>query len=189
MVGVLSDSYDQQGGAAADVGSGDLPAGLLVLDDNAECGDIITPQLCTDEGRAMLQIVHDVAPSADLAFHTAFNGFAGFANGIVDLANAGADVIVDDVMYLGEPMFMDGVIAQAVDQAEGMGAVYFSAAGNQARNSYEHAFVNSGEILYIDVGGLSLPGGPMHDFDPGPGVDVMQAHTVPADQCAVFSVQ
>jgi PKD repeat protein len=190
-VGVLSDSYNQQGGAAADVASGDLPpAGVQVLDDTADCGDIYSgSQPCPDEGRAMLQIVHDVAPGADLAFHTANNGFAGFANGIVDLANAGARVITDDVIYLGEPMFMDGVIAQAVDQVKGMGVAYFSAAGNEARNSYEHAFVNSGDQLYIDIGGFLYPAGYMHDFDPGPGVDVMQAHTIPAGQCAIISVQ
>jgi len=189
MVGVLSDSYDQQGGAAADVTSGDLPNGVQVLDDSALCGDFIFPEPCTDEGRGMLQIVHDVAPGADLAFHTAFNGFAGFANGIVDLANAGARVIVDDVMYFGEPMFMDGVIAQAVDQVKGMGVAYFSAAGNQARDSYEHAYVNSGEQLYIDFGGFQVPAGYMHDFDPGPAKDTMQAHTIPAGQCAIFLVQ
>ena len=189
-VGVLSDSYNQQGGAAADVASGDLPSGVQVLDDSADCGDIYNgPQPCPDEGRAMLQIVHDVAPGADLAFHTAYTGFAGFANGIVDLANAGARVIADDVIYLGEPMFMDGVIAQAVDQVKGMGVSYFSAAGNEARNSYEYPFVNSHEQLYIDIGGLLYPAGFMHDFDPGPGVDVMQAHTIPAGQCAIFSVQ
>jgi hypothetical protein len=125
----------------------------------------------------MLQIVHDVAPGAELAFHTAFNGFSGFANGIVDLANAGARVIADDVIYLGGPMFMDGV-----------GVAYFSAVGNQASNSYEHDYVNSGEQLYIDIGGISYPAGFMHDFDPGPLKDTMQA-TIPAGQCAIFSVQ
>ncbi len=189
-VGVLSDSYNHQGGAAADVASGDLPIdGVQVLDDSANCGDIISPQPCTDEGRAMLQIVNDVAPGADLAFHTAFNGFAGFANGIVDLADAGARVIVDDVIYLGEPMFMDGTIAQAVDQVKGMGVAYFSAAGNQARDSYEHDFVNSGEELLIDIGGVLYSAGFMHDFDPGSLKDTMQEHTIPAGQCAIFSVQ
>lgn len=189
-VGVLSDSFDHQEGAATDVASGDLPNGVDVRDDSATCVDIDGPTPCTDEGRAMLQIVHDVAPGAALTFHTAFNGFAGFANGIVDLANAGARVITDDVIYLGEPMFMDGVIAKAVDQVKGMGVAYFSAAGNQARDSYEHAFVNSGEQLYIDIGiGPPVAAGFMHDFDPSPVKDTMQAHTIPAGQCAIFSVQ
>lgn len=189
MVGVLSDSYDHQGGEAADIASGDLPANVLVLDDSANCGDVIFPEPCPDEGRGMAQIVYDVAPGAALAFHTAFNGFASFANGIVELADAGAQVIVDDVIYLGEPMFMDGVIAQAVDQVKDMEVSYFSAAGNSARDSYEHAYENSGEQLYIEIGGVLYPAGFMHDFDPGPGTDTMQAHTIPAGQCAIFSVQ
>ncbi len=63
----------------------------------------------------MAQIVYDVAPGAGLAFHTAFNGEADFAQGILDLAAAGSTIIVDDVFYFAEPMFQDGVIAQAVD--------------------------------------------------------------------------
>jgi PKD repeat protein len=187
-VGVLSDSFDQQGGAAAGVASGDLSA-VQVLDDGAICGDMVFQEPCTDEGRGMLEIVHDVAPGAELAFATAFGGFAVFANDIIALANAGANVIVDDVIYLGEPMFMDGVIAQAVDQVKGMGVSYFSSAGNQARASYEHAYANSGEQLMIDLGGILYPAGYMHDFDSGPGVDTAQAHTIPAGQCAIFSVQ
>src|SRR5205814_401625 len=50
-VGVISDSYNSLGTAAADVASGDLPTNVQVLQDDV--GQ-------TDEGRAMLQIVHDV---------------------------------------------------------------------------------------------------------------------------------
>ena len=97
LVGILSDSYAQQTTgitAATDVASGDLPSGVIVLDDNAVCTNGVESQPCTDEGRAMMQIVHDVAPGANIAFHTAFGGIANFASGIQDLADAGADVIV-----------------------------------------------------------------------------------------------
>jgi hypothetical protein len=63
----------------------------------------------------MAEIVHDVAPGAKIAFHTANLGQAGFASGIGKLADAGWNIIVDDVIYFAEPMFQDGIIAQAVD--------------------------------------------------------------------------
>jgi hypothetical protein len=100
-VGVLSDSFNCLGGAAADVANNDLSP-VAVLQDEPGCNS------GTDEGRAMLQLVHDVAPGANLAFATAFTGQAGFANNILALQAAGASVIVDDVIFFAEPMFQDG---------------------------------------------------------------------------------
>ena len=88
----------------------------------------------------MAQLIHDVAPGAAITFHTAFNSEFDFAEGIIELADAGADVIVDDVRYFAEPFFMDGMIAQAVDIVAARGVPYYSSAGNQARNSYENEF-------------------------------------------------
>src|SRR6202041_1444323 len=85
-----------------------------------------------DEGRAMLQIVHDVAPGASLAFYTADDSEADFASGIGKLAAAGAKVIADDVGYFDEPFYQDGILAQAVDAVEAQGVTYVSAAGNDA---------------------------------------------------------
>jgi len=171
-VGVLSDSYNSLGGAAADIASGDLPAaGVQVIQDSGT----------TDEGRAMLQIVHDVAPGASLAFATANGGQANFANNIIALKNAGANVIVDDVIYFAEPMFQDGIIAQAVDTVVASGAAYFSSAGNNARKAYEALFRNSG-INLGSTGTNQIPSTTAffaHDFDPGPGVDIFQTVTVP----------
>jgi hypothetical protein len=136
-VGVLSDSYNNLGGAATGVANGELPGPgnpqnyktpVQVLSDLDSGG--------TDEGRAMMEIVHDVAPAASLAFHTADNGQADFANGILKLANAGCQVIADDVFYYAEPFFQDGIIAQAVDQAKQQGVAYFSSAGNNSIRSY-----------------------------------------------------
>ena len=39
----------------------------------------------------MMQLIHDVAPKANQAFHTAFHGQADFAQGIVDLKNAASN--------------------------------------------------------------------------------------------------
>jgi hypothetical protein len=170
-VGVLSDSYNNLGGASADVASGDLPSGVIVLQDLASGG--------TDEGRAMLQIVSDVAPGAKLAFNTAFvGGQAGFANGIKNLAKpvanggAGASVIVDDVFYFAEPYFQDGIVTQAVDQVAANGVAYFSSAGNQARRSYESAFVPGSSAT---VGGQNYT---FQDFDPSEVVNNFQAITI-----------
>jgi hypothetical protein len=176
-IGTLSDSYDCQGGAAGDFASGDLPAGIQVLEDEAGCGS------GSDEGRAMMQIIHDVAPGASQAFHSAFNGTAAFASGIVDLATvAGADIINDDVIYFAEPMFQDGIIAQAVDSVKAMGVAYFSAAGNQADESYEDNFRNSG------VSG-SFAGNVRHDFDAGAGVDTLMEVSISANSRIFFVLQ
>ena len=141
-VGVLSDSFNNKSGMAADIASGDLPGDTTVLADLTSGG--------TDEGRAMAQIVHDIAPGAAIEFATAFTGIANFANNIIALANAGAKVIVDDVGYFAETAFQDGPIAQAIDQVTANGVVYFSSAGNDGHNGYEVPFIDSGIIGPFD---------------------------------------
>jgi hypothetical protein len=133
---------------ATDVSTGALPSGVNVLAEPftsvpSSAGDCLaygapTQLPFSDEGRAMLQIVHAVAPSASLAFYTAENSEADFATGIGALAAAGATVIADDVGYFDEPFFQDGIVAQAVDAVEAKGVAYFSAAGNDGTLSYEN---------------------------------------------------
>jgi subtilisin family serine protease len=164
-VGVLSDSFDVADGltnAADDVESKDLPANVKVL---RECDQIAEAGSCIDEGRAMLQLIHDLAPASDLSFHTTKGGEAVFAAGIRALAAAGARVIVDDVIYFSEPMFQDGLIAQAVNEVARRGVTYFSSAGNFGRDAYAAAFRPN-------------PEDGLHDFDPGPGVDITQRFSV-----------
>jgi hypothetical protein len=132
-VGVLSDSYDRRAAAphaAEDIASGDLPGA------GNPCGHTTAVQVLddtvvgADEGRAMAQIVHDLAPSARLAFATASSGELDFAQNIRDLATANSDVIVDDVTYFDEPFFQDGPIAVAVDDVVADGVTYVSHAAN-----------------------------------------------------------
>lgn len=195
-VGVMSDSFDTSGNpidAAADVASGDLPGPgnplgntqpVVVLEDSPEE---------TDEGRAMLQIVHDMAPKARLGFATADFGEVNFANniralaGFPDAPNAvdgfKADVIVDDIIYPGEPFFQDGIVAQAVDQVAAAGVAYFSSAGNRAATeSYDskprivpgNSASWAGTNLDFSEVDPALYAGGFHDFDAGRGVDVAQ---------------
>ena len=133
-VGVLSDSFNDLGGAAADEADGVLPssANVDVIKDLASGG--------SDEGRAMMQIIHDIAPGASLAFYTAFDSEQDFANGILALAAAGSKVIVDDVSYFDEPFFQNGVVAQAIQTVEAEGVTYITAAGNDAANGYQAAW-------------------------------------------------
>ena len=166
-VGILSDSYDcysvyaannvPAGGAAGyanngflataatDISTGDLPSSVTVLEE-ADCLNYGAPTQLPfgDEGRAMMQVVHDVAPGAGLAFYTAEQSEADFANGIGKLADpvsaggAGATVIADDVGYFDEPFFQDGIVAQAIDAVAAEGVAYFSAAGNNGTLAYDN---------------------------------------------------
>ena len=61
-----------------------------------------------DEGTAMLEIIHDIAPGAQLYFATAFTQHRVLRQNIRDLRAAGCDIIVDDVVYYVESPFQDG---------------------------------------------------------------------------------
>ena len=189
----LSDSYNNANTsitASDDIQSGDLPG-----DGNPEGRttpvDVLTDYngtnpAPTDEGRAMLQLIHDIAPGAVLGFHTAFGGVAVFANGIRNLANADCTVIVDDVGYSSEPFYQDGPVSNAVDEVvNNQDAAYFSSAGNNGQDSYEAPFRNSGEAGVISSNSVR------HDFAEGPlSTDTEQQVTVdPGGTFQVFSFQ
>ncbi len=150
-VGVLSDSFDVAEEAAdgsgpvatrahQDIVSGDLPGPAGTCSDQQVPVDVLAEGpagVGEDEGRAMLQIVHDLAPHASLAFATAFESEESFAHNIEALARpvaeggAGAQVIVDDVAWLEEPFFQDGPVAVAVNKVTATDGVnYLTAAGN-----------------------------------------------------------
>ncbi|KZB79579.1 S8 family serine peptidase [Amycolatopsis regifaucium] len=124
---------------------GELPAGIDVIPGQEGDGD---------EGTAMLEIIHDVAPNASLGFASAFNSDASFADNIRKLRfDAGCDVIVDDVLYFKESPFQDWIIAQAVNDVTADGALYFSSAGNEGNvadgtsGHWEGDFVDSGKSV------------------------------------------
>jgi len=196
-VGVLSDSYRcnppafvpgaPTSTAQQDVATQDVPPNVDVLD-NGPCPS-------TDEGRAIVQVIHDVAPGAAQQFHTANNSLLDFAQGILELQEAGSNLIVDDFLYYTENMFSDGILAQAADRAVAQGAAYFSAAGNDARKSYESMY-REVPVPTNASGNLNGKGAPFmlstHNFATGGGADTLQKiHVTPADGQAVilFSFQ
>ncbi|HTU10131.1 MAG TPA: Ig-like domain-containing protein [Allosphingosinicella sp.] len=188
-VGFISDSFNTatlttQNTAltvhyAQDIASGDLPAGVNILEDG-------TGTSVRDEGRAMAQLAYDIAPGINVLFHTALPTAANFAQGIIDLYNAGADIIVDDVRYFNEPFFQDGIIAQAVDTVVAGGAMYFSSAGNQGTLSYESVYRPSDQVINI-TGSPAVAGTyRFHDFDPGAGQDFVQGFTKTGSAAATY---
>ncbi|MHB9007987.1 MAG: S8 family serine peptidase [Limisphaerales bacterium] len=141
-VGVLSDSVDHMAAAQA---SGDL--GEVTV----RTGQSGVP--ASGEGTAMLEIVHDLAPSAQLFYATGFGGPASFAQNIRDLRfQDGCDIIIDDVTYANESGFQDGVIAQAVNAVTDDGGLFFSSAANSGNKddntsgTWEGDFVDGGEF-------------------------------------------
>jgi hypothetical protein len=180
-VGVISDSYDRfataDTRASDDVASNDLPGPgnacgrttpVDVVDDDRG------PAGVADEGRGMLQIVHDLAPGAALAFADSGASQTEMADNIRALKNAGATVISDDITFFEEPYFQKGPIDTAVDDVNAAGVPFFSDAANMnVRNA--GADVASWEAPAYRQSATcpaTMPAGyTCMDFDPGPGED------------------
>ena len=155
-IGVLSDGI---GTLAARQATGDLPARVTVLEHQHGEGQ---------EGTAMLEIVHDLAPGADLYFATAFGGMAAFGENIEALCEAGADIIVDDVYYFLEAPFQDDVISQGVNAAVADGCFFFSAGGNAGNKNDGTAGVWEGDFAAgspLILNNVTV--GTQHDFGSG----------------------
>jgi hypothetical protein len=185
-IGIISDSFDALSGAVVDVENGELPGSrnptgrnlpvevLSDLDKGAE--------FATDEGRALAQVVHDVAPGSELLFHTFLgkdeNNFVAngdsFAKAVNALREMDVDIILNDASLL-DPLVEDSVSAQAVDNAVNDGIVYLSAAGNNGSIAYESEF-RKGESFLLDGASFET-----HDFDPGASIDSFQKIEVSND--------
>ena len=203
-VGLVSDSFDTSSGAAThaaqDVLSGDLPG------PGNPCGRGTPVQVLaerpdgSDEGRAMAQLVHDLAPGAGLAFATSGTSAEAMADNIRALRAAGSSVIVDDVTFFDEPMYQDGPISNAVNEVVGAGVPYFSSAANSNVISQIPGGISgvAGQNIgsyeapaYRPTGcpvGSGLPGTCM-DFVPAGPVDSTFAIALAAGRSARFDFQ
>jgi subtilisin-like proprotein convertase family protein len=134
----------------------------------------------------MLELVHDMAPGAQLYFATAFINITSFANNIRALRAAGCDIIVDDVGYFVESPFQDGqapsvvsptnggVVTQAVKDVAASGALYFSSAGNAGNLDDGTAGVWEGDFTAGAASGAPVTtAGTLHRFSGVQDYDVM----------------
>lgn len=157
-VGVISDGANAR---ATSIASGDLPDDVTVL---SECDPEVARSTC-NEGTAILEIVHDLAPAAELGFCSGLTTL-DFIGCVDDLRTRfGADVIVDDLGFFGEPYFEDGPVAAAVKDAVDAGVVYVSSAGNEALDHYEADFAGVVDHFEDDAGNPL----PEHDFGAAAG--------------------
>lgn len=149
-VGVVSVSYDMVASTASDA-AGDVAAGLLPGPGNP-CGYTQPVQVLqdgkapsvnwNDEGRAMAQIVHGIAPGATLLVTDVGRSPEETAQNIKDLADAGANIIVDDIYWSTELNFQKDLLSQQIDAVKADGVVYFSATGN------DNVRQNVGSVIY-----------------------------------------
>ena len=183
-IGVLSDGVTSR---ALSQATGDLPPDcgtppcLTVLSGQAGAGD---------EGTAMMEIIHDMAPGASLYFATADNSITSFAANIRALHTAGCNIIVDDVFYFVESPFQDGqtpavvstsqggVVTQAVNDVAGAGVMYFSSAGNEGGLDAGTSGTFEGDFV-PQAAASPLPTGNVHNFGSGNGFDTI---TSPGEQ-------
>ena len=150
---VLSDGVDSLAKSQA---AGELPA-VDVLSGQQGSGD---------EGTAMLEIIHDLAPGATLGFATAFTSEASFAANIRALRSTGnCQIIVDDVSYFDESPFQDTQVAQAVNDVTAAGTLYFSSAGNSGNATDGTSGYYEGDFR-ASLSKISGVTGTPHDFDP-----------------------
>jgi hypothetical protein len=155
-IAAISDSFSEFGGGyQQSITSGDLPSGVFVLQDEpAGAGNP------TDEGRAMLENIHDIAPGAGLGFATGFVPDVQFANNITQLGADGFKTIVDDLSDGNDPYFQDGVIQQAINAFVAGGGTYLSSAGNHSDGGYLSNF----RPVTATVSGIGT--GTFQNFDP-----------------------
>lgn len=173
VVGVLADSFSQsnlvrddntspergvpgvlQGSKPQE--SGDLPSQIMLLKDDVAG---------IDEGAAMAELIHDLAPGAGIAFHTVGQNRKAMAEGIASLCEGGSTIVVDDVLFLTESTYQDDLPAIAIENCAKNGIPYFAAAGNDGDAGYRYIYNDA--VPDVDEPGseISFPtGNDLHNW-------------------------
>lgn len=200
-VGIISGSF---GNAGAEAVAADVAAGLLPGPGNP-CGfgtpvSILNdpPVGQDDEGRAMAQLVHGIAPGAEILFAS---DSAGYPAAVDLLVANGASVIVDDVQGGEDRRYRTGPGEAAIRRAVDAGVFVVTAAGNfavpgapgfpsagspigsWATDRYRPTDCPGNVSELFDAGSVDCL-----DFDPGDAVDSAMGVTLPAGSIMVGSL-
>jgi len=129
-----------------------------------------------DEGTAMLEIIHDIAPDAELYFHAYGGNSEYFKQAVSTLANAGCNIICDDLYFFRQPFLEDGDVADHIRDVLKTypNLIYVTVSGNFASLHYQKPWKSG-----ISIG----PDQTLHDF--GEGNSAVQLTLVPRDEVIV----
>lgn len=103
-----------------------------------------------DEGTAMLEIVHDMAPGATLLYDdgagTAPTSDVRHVNALNNLFANGANVIAEDLAFDSQPAFQQGLVASGREAVAGAGVAVHSSSGNRGGDHAQR-------VLAVGTGG------------------------------------
>ncbi|HEY3266591.1 MAG TPA: S8 family serine peptidase [Armatimonadota bacterium] len=146
--------FDGKGVNVGVLSTGNLTASDRIAGNELSASDthIVRSNYTDDEGTAMMEIVHDLAPASPIFFSSGWsinnqttNG-GSMIGGIRSLAGSKCPVIVDDLGVFDEPMFEDGPVAKEAGFTTQQGIVYVSAAGNDNQEHYLGTYADGGSI-------------------------------------------
>ncbi len=200
-IGVQSDSQDkrpftQKSNATIDVENGDLP-GIGNPFGRTTPVHVLTDLpgplgIGTDEGRAMLQIIHDIVPGAELAFHSGVESPREFELGIKRLDSVGCNILVDDITFLTEPFFQLGRSSIAMQEFvnKSPGNAVFTSAGNFGNIGYQAVFQNSATTPSTNfLSPTSDTRGHVFGTNPDGSPDLLQRFKVEANKVYMIVLQ
>jgi Subtilase family len=156
-VGVISNSF---GNYSSDVANGVLPASTTVL---------MESQNTDDEGRALAQVVHAIAPGASIYFYSDYTGAAdgqSVAEAVTALEQNGCNIILDD-RQLSSGDTTQSKASVAIQSAISSGETYFTSAGNSG-GSPQSWKTSTTAITVGSVNWLNTPYGPFARLESDP---------------------
>ena len=132
-IGIIASGAQSYADAQA---AGELPDSIHII----SLGD-------GDEGTAMMEIIHDMAPEAELYFAAYGGNSDNFQDIVSMLAQLGCTIICDDVYFFNQPFFEDGDVARHLEQvlAKYPDLIYITVAGNFSI------------LHYLDTARFSIP--------------------------------